>query len=388
MAVNNRIAGYFEEMKGWRQHLHQNPELDLQCHETAAFVVERLREFGVDSIDEGWAETGVVALIKGRGDGPTIGLRADMDALPIHEATGLDYASKVDGKMHACGHDGHTTMLLGAAKYLAETRNFAGTVALIFQPAEETIGGARIMCEEGLIGRYGIKSVYAMHSLPDLPIGQFETCKGPIMAAADDFRITVQGRGGHAAHPDTTVDPIAVGAQIYQGLQTIVSRNIDPIETGVLSVTIFQAGSATNVIPDSAELAGTIRTFAKPVQKLMRNRMENVSRSIAQAYGATIDIEYTTGYPATINFADETDFAIKIAGDIVGSENVEGNTLPTMGAEDFAFMLEECPGAYVYIGNGPGAALHHPEYNFNDDATPIGASYFARLVETGLPIRA
>jgi hippurate hydrolase len=276
-------------------------------------------------------------------------------------------------------------MLLGTAKYLAETRNFAGPVALIFQPAEETIGGARIMCEEGLIERYDIQSVFAMHSLPDLPLGQFETCSGPIMAAADDFKITINGKGGHAAHPNETVDPIAVGTAIYQGLQTVVSRNIDPIATGVLSLTKFNAGSATNVIPDQAVLEGTIRTFEVPIQDLMRSRLEQMATTTAQAFGATAEIEYITGYPATVNVAKETEFAVKIAGEIVGAENVNDAATPSMGAEDFSFMLQKCPGSYVYIGNGPGAALHHPNYNFNDDASPIGASYFAKLVETALP---
>ncbi|MFK5996677.1 MAG: M20 aminoacylase family protein [Rhodobacterales bacterium] len=386
MPVINSIADNFEEMAKWRQHIHANPELGFECHETAKFVVERLKEFGVDEISEGWAKTGVVAVINGKGEGGTIGLRADMDALPMPEMTGLEYASTVEGKMHACGHDGHTTMLLGAAKYLAETRNFSGRVVLIFQPAEEGGGGARVMCDEGLIEKYGITQVFGQHNMPDLPVGEFQTRAGPLMASVDDFEITIFGKGGHAARPNSTVDPIVAGAAMVQSLQTIVSRNIDPIECGVLTVTQFHGGTAFNIIPETVKLTGTLRSFTAEVKALMRNRLVEIMDNTAAAYGARAELTYRDGYPSTVNNAEKAEFAMKVAASIVGDDQVSLSAPPRMGAEDFSFMLEKCPGAYVFVGNGPSAALHHQEFNFNDEAAPIGASYLARIVEAAQPV--
>ena len=386
MAVINRIAEYFNDMKEWRQHFHRHPELSLDCHETAAYVVERLKEFGVDEIHEGIAKTGVVAIVNGNGEGPTIGLRADMDALPMQEETGLDYASVYEGKMHACGHDGHTTMLLGAARYLAETRNFSGRVALIFQPAEESIGGGRIMVEEGMIDRFDVSQVFGMHSLPNSPVGNFETCTGPLLAAADDFEIHITGSGGHAASPNETIDPVMVAVQMAQTLQTIVTRNVDPLQSVVLSLTQIHSGTTHNVVPETAMLGGTVRTFSKDVQKQVIERMERIIEQTAGAFGATGRLDYNFGYPATVNYAEQTDFACKVAAEIVGEDRVDGNVAPTMGAEDFSYMLEERPGSYVYIGNGDSAYLHHQKYDFNDEASPVGASFFVKLVERAQPV--
>lgn len=386
MPVINSIANNFDEMAEWRQTLHANPEVGFDCVETAEFVAERLKEFGVDDISTGWAKTGIVAVINGKGEGGTIGLRADMDALPMPEETGLPYASQNEGAMHACGHDGHTTMLLGAAKYLAETRNFSGRVVLIFQPAEENGGGGGVMCEEGLIEKYGISQIYALHNLPDLAVGQFETCVGPLMASVDDFEIEIFGKGGHAAHPNHTVDPITVAVAMVQSLQTIVSRNIDPIDTGVVSVTQVHAGSAFNVIPETANIVGTLRSFSTEVKAIMVERLTAIMEHTALAYGARAELTYHDGYPATINHPEKTEFAADVAAEIVGKTQVSMSALPTMGAEDFSFMLEKCEGSYLYIGNGASAALHHREFDFNDEITPIGASYFARLVEVAQPV--
>ena len=386
MAVINRIADYFDEMAGWRQHFHQNPEVGFACHKTAEYVVERLNEFGVDDISTGWAETGVVAVINGKGAGGTIGLRADMDALPMPEETGLSYASQNEGAMHACGHDGHTTMLLGAAKYLAETRNFSGRVVLIFQPAEENGGGAGVMCDEGLIEKYSISQVYALHNLPDLPVGQFETRPGPLMAVADVFEIEITGKGGHAAYPHLTVDPVMAAVTLVQSLQSIVSRNIDPIESAVLSVTQIHTGSASNVIPETAKIVGTIRTFLPDVKMVVRERLEAIMNNTAAAFGTKVTLEYEDGYPATINHPEKTEFAARVAGEVVGRGHVSISAPPSMGAEDFSYMLEKCEGSYLFIGNGPSAGLHHGKFDFNDEVSPIGASYFARLVETAQPV--
>ncbi|PIB25949.1 amidohydrolase [Amylibacter kogurei] len=386
MPVINRIADYFDEMKGWRQHIHTNPEVGFECHETAAFVADRLREFGVDDISTGWAKTGVVAVINGKGDGGTIALRADMDALPMPEETGLEYASQNAGKMHACGHDGHTTMLLGAAKYLAETRNFSGRVVLIFQPAEEGGGGAGVMVDEGLVEKYEIDQTYALHNLPNLPIGQFETTRGPIMAAADDFSIEISGRGGHAAYPHGTIDPIIVATQMVQAFQSIVSRNVDPIDTAVLTITQIHAGTTTNVIPETARLVGTVRTFKSEVKDMIKSRMETIMHNTADAFGASVSMKYNDGYPATVNHAEEADFAASVAAGIVGDDKVTSDVPPSMGAEDFAYFLQKSKGAYLFVGNGPSAGLHHTKYNFNDEAAPYGATFFARLVETAQPV--
>ncbi|GLQ33954.1 amidohydrolase [Amylibacter marinus] len=387
MPVNNRIADYFAEMKSWRQHLHANPEVGFDCDDTAGFVVERLGEFGVDQIETGWAKTGVVAVINGQGAGQTIGLRADMDALPMIEETGLAYASGRAGAMHACGHDGHTTMLLGAAKYLAETRKFSGRVVLIFQPAEEAGGGAGVMMQEGLLEKFDISQVYAMHNLPGLEVGRFETVRGPILASVDDFEIDITGQGGHAAHPDQTIDPVVVAVNIVQALQSIVSRNVDPMKAGVLSVTQINVGSANNVIAQTGKIVGTIRAFEPEVREMMCARLQEIVAHTAHAYQAQARVQFLDGYPPTINDHSAVDFAAEVAGQVVGQGNVFEDTIPSMGAEDFAFMLERCKGAYLYIGNGDSADLHNPKFDFNDDISPIGASYFAQLVETAQPIK-
>lgn len=386
MPIVNSIAGMAKEMAGWRQHLHANPELGFDCHDTAAFVADRLREFGVDAIHEGIATSGIVALIHGQGDGPVIGLRADMDALPIEEATGAAHASQTPGKMHACGHDGHTTMLLGAAKYLAETRQFSGTVALIFQPAEEMGGGGKVMVDEGIMDRFDIASVYALHTAPNFPLGQFYTTPGPIMASVDDFRITVTGAGGHGAFPEFAIDPIPAALAIAQSIQTIVSRNTPASQELVISVTQFNAGSATNIIPDDAVLAGTIRAFDAAMTDLALTRIRAICDGQAAAFGVKVDLQVLESYPATINSAAETTFASDVAAEIVGEEGVKRDAQKEMGAEDFSYMLNVRPGSYLFLGQGPGATWHHPEFDFNDDAAPYGASFFARLVETAQPV--
>lgn len=382
MAIINRIGEFAHDMTAWRRHLHKHPELSLDCHETAAFVVERLKEFGVDEIHEGIAQSGVVALLHGQGDGPVTGLRADMDALPIEETTGVDYASTIPGKMHACGHDGHTTMLLGAARYLAETRKFKGTAALIFQPAEETVGGARIMVEEGIMDRFGIEEVYALHTDPFTDAGVFNTCPGPIMAAVDDFEITITGKGGHGAFPHTTLDPVPCGLAIGQALQTIPSRNADPRLPLVVSLTIVQTGSATNVIPETMRLAGTVRSFDADLRDMVERRFAEIVAGQVASYGVTAKLDYIRNYPATINHADQTAFAVKVAQEVAGETNVISDRQPEMGAEDFSYMLEARPGSYLMLGQGIGPSCHHPAFNFNDDVAPIGASFFARLIET------
>jgi hippurate hydrolase len=380
MVVINRIAGFADEMTGWRQHLHAHPELALDCHDTAAFVVARLRDFGVDAVHEGLARTGVVAVIEGQGDGPVTGLRADMDALPMTEATGLSYASTVPGRMHACGHDGHTAMLLGAAKYLAETRNFKGRAVLIFQPAEEAIGGGRIMVEEGLMERFGIEEVYALHTDPGQPEGHFRTNPGPIMASVDEFTISVEGQGGHAAYPHLNRDPIPCALAIGQALQTIVSRNTDPLDALVVSITRIHAGSAMNVIPDTATLAGTVRSLTPETRALAERRITEIARAQAQVFGLTAALDYDRSYPPTTNHAAQADFAARVAAEVGSS--VDAAMPPEMGAEDFSYMLERRPGAFLFIGQGDGPSVHNTAFDFNDAIAPIGASFFARLIET------
>ena len=385
MPVINRIAGFADEMQGWRRHLHQHPELGFDCHQTAAFVAERLREFCVDEIHEGIAKTGLVALIHGRGKGGVIGLRADMDALPIEEATGADHASTVAGKMHACGHDGHTTMLLGAAKYLAETRNFTGTVALIFQPAEEDGGGGGVMVDEGIMDRFKIDQVYAMHNAPGFPAGMFMTGPGPVLAAVDTFHVHVKGVGGHAANPHETRDPIPCAISIIQAVNTIVSRNAYAGDELVVSVTQIHAGSAENVIPDKAYVNGTVRTFDPAVQDLVEARLKEIVAGQAAAFGVEARLEYDRHYPATVNDVAKSEFAAEVARDV--STQVEYREAREMGAEDFSFMLQARPGAFMMLGQGvDSAGLHQPDYDFNDEIAPIGASYFVRLVERAQPV--
>ncbi len=386
MPVVNRIADYTADMTAWRQHLHSIPELEFECHETAAFVADRLREFGVDELHEGIAKTGIVAIINGQGEGPTIGLRADMDALPIPEETGVEYASTKPGNMHACGHDGHTTMLLGAARYLAETRNFRGRVALIFQPAEEEGGGAGVMVEEGIMDRFDISEVYALHNAPGIPVGDFHTTPGPIMAAVDTFHVYVQGVGGHGAMPHEARDPVMAACGIAQAIQTIVSRNHYALDDLVVSVTQIHTGTVNNVIPDTAYINGTVRTFDPLVQKMVMERMEQIVQGQAASYGVQARLDYEVNYPATINDAEKAGFAAGVAREISGADRVTSNSGREMGAEDFSYMLNARPGAYLFLGQGDSAGLHHPKYNFNDEIAPIGASFFARIVEKAQPL--
>lgn len=385
MPIINRIADFAGDMTAWRQHLHTIPELSFDCPKTAAFIKERLEEFGVDEIHTGIAQTGIVAIINGTGAGRTVGLRADFDALPIEEETGVDYASTHPGKMHACGHDGHTTMLLGAAKYLTETRNFAGRVALIFQPAEEEGGGAQVMCAEGMMDRFDIAEVYGIHNMPGIEEGTFYTTPGPIMAAVDSFYINIKGRGGHGAMPHETADPVVAACGIVQAIQTIISRNVKSGVEKVISVTQIHTGTASNIIPDSAFINGTVRTFDKETQETIQRRMGEIVQGQAASYGVEAELIYEAGYPATVNAPEQTEFAASVARGLVGDAKVDAAFPKVAGAEDFSYMLEERPGAYLFLGAGPGAGLHHPKYNFNDEVAPIGASFFVRLVETMQP---
>ena len=385
MPILNRAAEMQGEIAEWRRHLHRHPELNFDVVKTADFVAGKLREFGCDEVVTGLGRTGVVGLIRGRkGDGSTIGLRADMDALPISEATGKAYASVTPGAMHACGHDGHTAMLLGAAKYLAETRNFGGAVAVIFQPAEEGGGGGNEMVKDGMMERFSIDKVFGMHNMPGLPIGQFATRPGPIMAATAEFTITITGKGGHAAMPHRTIDPVVVGSQLVLALQTIASRTIDPVESIVVSVTKFHGGEAYNVIPERVQLAGTVRTLKKEVAASAGARISAICAGIATAADASIHLDYEPNYPVTVNHPEETALACDVAASVAGEPNVHRAVAPVMGGEDFSYMLEARPGAFIFVGNGDSANLHHPRYDFNDEAIPHGVSYWVKLAETTL----
>ncbi len=386
MPIVNRVADLQPDIQAWRRDIHAHPELLYDVHRTAAFVAERLREFGCDEVATGLGRTGVVGVIKGlkaggNGDIRVIGLRADMDALPIEEATDVSYASKTPGKMHACGHDGHTAMLLGAARYLAETRNFAGSAVVIFQPAEEGGGGAAAMIRDGLMDRFAIDQVYGMHNGPGYPIGSFAIRSGPIMAATDAIDIHIEGLGGHAARPHKCIDSVLVGAQLITALQSIVSRSVDPLDSAVVSVCEFHAGNARNVIPQTAELRGTVRTLTAEVRELVEKRVREVIAGVAQITGAKIDLVYERGYPVTVNHAAQTELAIQVAREVVGEANVR-EIPPMMGAEDFSYMLQARPGAFIFCGNGDSAGLHHPAYDFNDEAIVFGTSYWIKLVET------
>ena len=388
MPIVNRVADLQPDIQAWRREIHEHPELLYDVHRTAAFVADRLREFGCDEVATGLGRTGVVGVIKGRkpagsADIKVIGLRADMDALPIEEATDLPYASKTPGLMHACGHDGHTAMLLGAARYLAETRNFAGDAVVIFQPAEEGGAGAAAMIKDGLMDRFAIDQVYGMHNGPGIPVGSFAIRPGPIMAATDSVDIRIEGLGGHAARPHICIDSVMVGAQLITALQSIVSRSVDPLESAVISICEFHAGDARNVIPQTAVLKGTVRTLTKKVRELVEKRIREVVAGVAQITGAKIDLTYERGYPVTVNHAAQTDVATAVAKEIAGEANVH-ETPPMMGAEDFAYMLEARPGAFIFCGNGDSAGLHHPAYNFNDEAIVFGTSYWIKLVENTL----
>ncbi|MFD2053588.1 M20 aminoacylase family protein [Mesorhizobium calcicola] len=385
MPILNRAAEMQNEVAGWRQHLHQTPELNFDVFKTAAFVTEKLKAFGCDDVVTGLGKTGVVGIIRGRqGAGPTIGLRADMDALPLNEISGKPYASTIPGKMHACGHDGHTAMLLGAAKYLAETRNFTGSVAVIFQPAEEGGGGGNEMVKDGMMERFDISKVFGMHNMPGLPVGQFAIRPGPIMAATAEFTITVRGKGGHAAMPHGTIDPIVITSQLVGALQTIASRSTDPVEAVVVSVTKFHAGDAYNIIPETAEIAGTVRTLRKEIAKKSEERIRAICDGLATAFGARIEVDYQANYPVTFNHAEETVFAGDVAANVAGDAHVHRGIQPVMGGEDFSYMLEARPGAFIFIGNGDTAGLHHPAYDFNDAVIPHGMSYWVKLAETAL----
>jgi hippurate hydrolase len=385
MPILNRAVEMQAEVAGWRRHLHQTPELLFDVHQTAAFVAARLTEFGCDSVTTGLGRTGVVGIIKGtRGDGPTIGLRADMDALPITEATGKPWSSSITGNAHSCGHDGHTAMLLGAAKYLTETRNFAGSVAVIFQPAEEGGGGGREMVRDGLMETFGIKEVYGLHNKPGIPLGRFVTRPGPVMAASDTFEIIVTGSGGHASQPHLTVDPVVASAHVILALQGLVSRQTDPLESLVVSVTTTQGGTATNVIPGEVRLSGTVRTLTAERRDFAERRLGEVAAAAASLYGATATTRYSRGYPVTLNHPDQTDFAVEVARKVAGAAAVDADFPPVMGAEDFSYMLEARPGAFIFLGIGDNAPLHHPAYDFNDEAIPHGVSYWVALAETAL----
>jgi amidohydrolase len=387
MPIVNRVADLHGEISAWRRDIHAHPELLYDVHRTAATVAEQLKAFGCDEVVPGIGRTGVVAVIKGNRPGGTrkvIGLRADMDALPIQEAGDLAYKSTVPGKMHACGHDGHTAMLLGAAKYLAETRNFAGTAVMIFQPAEEGGAGGLAMVQDGLMERFAIEEVYGMHNFPGLPLGAFSIRSGPIMAATDNITVEIEGVGGHAARPHIAIDPIMVGAHIVSQLQTIVSRGVDPVEAAVVSICTFQAGNADNVIPQTALLRGTARSLKPEVREFLRKRIAEIVEGTAQVHGAKAKFTLRRGYPVLSNHERETAFAAAVAGDIAGADGVDTNMAPVMGGEDFSYMLEARPGAFIFVGNGESAGLHHPSYNFNDDAIPYGTSYWVRLVETAM----
>ena len=385
MPVKNRFAELLPEITAWRRDLHENPEILFDTHRTSAIVAEKLGEFGCDEVVTGIGRTGVVAVIKGKSDtsGKVIGLRADMDALPIHEQTGLEYASKTDGAMHACGHDGHTAMLLGAAKYLSETRNFDGTVVVIFQPAEEGGGGGKEMCDDGMMERWNIQEVYGMHNWPGKPVGSFSIRPGAFFAATDTFEITFEGVGGHAAKPNETVDTMVMASQAVLTLQTIASRNADPVDQLVVSVTSIESSSkAFNVIPQRINIRGTVRTMSSEMRDMAEKRIAQICNGTAATFGGTAVINYMRGYPVMVNSDAQTEFAAKVATSISGGCD---DAPLIMGGEDFAFMLEERPGAYILVGNGDTAMVHHPEYNFNDEAIPAGCSWWAEIVEQRMP---
>jgi hippurate hydrolase len=387
MPVKNRFAELLPEITAWRRDFHEHPELLFEVHRTAARVAGLLRSFGCDEVTEGVGRTGVVGVIRGRTDtrGRVIGLRADMDALPIDEATGVPYASRTAGVMHACGHDGHTAMLLGAAKYLAETRNFDGTVVLIFQPAEEGGGGGREMVADGMMTRWGIQEVYGMHNMPGIPVGEFAIREGAMMAAADQFDCIVTGKGGHAAKPHDSIDTTLVAAHIVVALQSIAARNVDPLKQVVVSVCTFRTASeAYNVIPQTVHLKGTVRTMDPKVQDFVEARVKAVCEGTAMTFGATADVDYRRGYPVTMNTPENTAHAAEVARAIAG--RVDTAMAPMMGAEDFSFMLNERPGAYIFVGNGDTAMVHHPAYNFDDNAIPFGSSWYAGMAEARMPV--
>lgn len=389
MRGSDRLDNLLPEIADWRRDIHRNPELGYEVHRTAAFVAGKLRDFGCDEVVEGIGRTGVVGLINGRtrGSGKVVGLRADMDALPILEATGAAWQSETPGYMHACGHDGHTAMLLGAARALADSRDFDGTVAVIFQPAEEGGAGGLAMVEDGLMDRFAIDEVYGMHNLPNLPVGQFAIRPGPLMACADEFDIVVKGLGGHAAMPDACIDTVVVASHIVLALQSIVSRGVRPTDPLVVSVTTIEVeGESYNVIPQTVRMRGTLRAFDETVRTTAKRRLIEIARQSAVVFGATADVDYRDGYPATVNHEDQTNFAVDVARDIVGHDQVDAERAPMMAAEDFSYMLNERPGAFIFLGNGASANLHHSEYDFNDEALRYGCQYWMRLVSQAMPL--
>jgi hippurate hydrolase len=386
MPVKNRFAELLPEITAWRRDLHAHPELQFDTHRTSGVVAGKLREFGCDEVVTGIGKTGVVGVIRGKTDrsGRVVGLRADMDALPIHEQTGVEYASKTPGAMHACGHDGHTAMLLGAAKYLSETRNFDGTVVVIFQPAEEGGGGGREMVKDGMMERFGIQEVYGMHNWPGKPVGSFAIRSGPFFAAADLIEIEVKGKGAHAAKPQDGVDTTVVASHIVLALQSIVARNVDPVKQAVVSVTSFETDStAFNVIPGGVRLKGTVRTHEPAVQDMIEANIARIVEHTAAAFGATATLKYERNYPVTVNAETETEYAVAAARAVAGDCDTDAPLV--MGGEDFSFMLNARPGAYILVGNGDTAMVHHPAYNFNDEAIPAGCSFWAEIVERRMP---
>lgn len=388
MGHPERLDNLLPEIIQWRRHLHQHPELGYEVHQTAKFVADKLREFGADEVVEGIGRTGVVGVIKGRtqNSGKVIGLRADMDALPIVEASGAQWSSSVRGQMHACGHDGHTAMLLGAARAMADSRDFDGTLIVIFQPAEEGGGGGLAMVEDGLMDRFGIDEVYGMHNMPNLPVGEFAIRPGPLMACADEFEITVKGTGGHAAMPHVCVDSVVVASHVVLALQSIVSRGVRPTDPLVVSVTTMEVeGEAFNVIPQTVHMRGTLRAFDEAVRLEAKQRIIDIARSTAAVFGADADVDYRDGYPPTVNHEEQTRFVVDVARNIVGHEKVDPDKTPMMGAEDFSYMLNARPGAFIFMGNGDSANLHHPEYDFNDDAIAHGCHYWMNLVSSAMP---
>ncbi|MCC6984254.1 MAG: amidohydrolase [Bauldia sp.] len=387
MPVINRFADFQRDLVEIRHDLHRHPELLYEVHRTASTVADRLRSYGLDEVVTGIGRTGVVGVIRGRktGSGRVIGLRADMDALPVTEANDTAWISQNPGLMHACGHDGHTTMLLGAARYLSETRNFDGTAVVIFQPAEEGGAGGLAMVEDGMMERFGIEEVYGLHNMPGIPIGTFGIRNGPILAAADDVQIEIHARGGHAAKPHNTVDPIVVASAIVQGLQSIVSRTVDPLDSAVVSITMIQIGNTHNVIADYGKLIGTARTLRPEVRDHVERQIKTLAGSIAAAYGATATVTYRRHYPVTRNHTEQTRFAARVAAKVAGAERVDTDIAPVMGGEDFSYMLEARPGAFIFMGNGDSSGLHSPTYDFSDEAIPIGCSYWAKLVEEAMP---
>ena len=391
MPIVNRIADFHQDMTACRRDLHAHPETAFEEQRTSDVVAEKLADWGIE-VHRGLATTGVVGVLHGQGgDGKAIGLRADMDALHIHELNEFEHRSKNDGKMHACGHDGHTTMLLGAARYLAETRNFDGTVCLIFQPAEENEGGGRVMVEEGLFEQFPVEQVFGLHNMPGRAVGEIAMREGPAMSAFDIFEVTITGQGAHAAMPHRGVDPVLVAAHCVTALQSIASRMIDPLHPVVVTVTQVHAGDTWNVIPEQAELRGTARSFNREVRDRIEAEVGRIVKTVAEAFGAKAEMRYERRYPAVVNTEDATALAAQVAAEVVGAENIETDAPPLMGSEDFAYMLEAKPGCYIWLGNGveggPGGCfVHNPRYDFNDEAAVVGASYWARLVETALPL--